>query len=64
MAFHLAVSLEMKGRKHEEQALLFHLVAKLREIASQRDETMGQPDAGKLKKARKFAKEIMGKYGK
>ena len=30
--------------------------------AGQRDETLGQPDAGRLKKARKFAKEIMGKY--
>ncbi len=30
--------------------------------AEQRDQTLGQPDAGRLKKARKFAKEIMGKY--
>ena len=30
--------------------------------AEQRDETLGQPDAARLKKARKFAKEIMGKY--
>ena len=30
--------------------------------AEQRDETLGLPDAARLKKARKFAKEIMGKY--
>lgn len=30
--------------------------------AEKRDTTLGQPDAGRLKKARKFAKEIMGKY--
>ena len=30
--------------------------------AERRDETLGQPDAGRLKKARKFAKEMMGKY--
>ena len=30
--------------------------------AEHRSETLGQPDAGRLKKARKFAKEIMGKY--
>jgi flavodoxin len=30
--------------------------------AEHRPETLGQPDAGRLKKARKFAKEIMGKY--
>ena len=33
------------------------MIAKL----EQRDD-LGQPDAGRLKKARKFAKEIMGKY--
>jgi len=32
--------------------------------AEHRSETLGQPDAGRLKKARKFAKEIMGKYKK
>ena len=30
--------------------------------AERRPETLGQPDRGRLKKARKFAKEIMGKY--
>jgi flavodoxin len=30
--------------------------------AERRKETLGQPDAERLKKARKFAKEIMGKY--
>ena len=30
--------------------------------ADRRKETLGQPDRGRLKKARKFAKEIMGKY--
>jgi len=32
------------------------------EWAGHRPETLGQPDRGRLKKARKFAKEIMGKY--
>ena len=30
--------------------------------AERRQETLGQPDRGRLKKASKFAKEIMGKY--
>jgi len=30
--------------------------------AEQRNGTLGQPDGGRLKKARKFAKEIIGKY--
>jgi flavodoxin len=30
--------------------------------ADHRKETLGQPDRGRLKKARKFAKDIMGKY--
>ena len=32
--------------------------------AERRHETLGQPDSGRLKKARKFAKDIMGKYKK
>jgi len=36
-----------------DQTILFHRVKKLREIASQRDGTLGQPDMGRLKKARK-----------
>jgi flavodoxin len=32
--------------------------------AERRHETLGQPDAGRIKKARKFAKDIMGKYKK
>jgi flavodoxin len=34
----------------------------LTEWAGHRSETLGQPDRGRLKKARKFAKDIMGKY--